>query len=299
MARFILPTPESAIVFEYQRGASEAHDVRLAVLRARRDNPDAIEYRLFECGFSRALFVDVNGTFLDDEGTTAAAREAGFSFTPKLTTADYRTIILNLRGNTKDAQKLRTLARSYSFAPRAMPNLDRLVASVVKEHVSFSDLIQVAVSMVHEETGANGPAGGNKLQLKQTKSEINDWIRNRRACEKAFNQSEKVAQIRVSLAKYWKEEHELRLLGAEVHALHASKTVQLGSATDARNEAGGASGWCLHGVVRGRCCSHPVSTTDSCREPGNIPIPGPVSLDSIRWTSDARHIPWRHEVWLE
>jgi Protein of unknown function (DUF3584) len=237
MARFILPTPESAIVFEYQRGASEAHDVRLAVLRARRDNPDAIEYRLFECGFSRALFVDVNGTFLDDEGTTAAAREAGFSFTPKLTTAEYRTIILNLRGNTKDAQKLRTLARSYSFAPRAMPNLDRLVASVVKEHVSFSDLIQVAVSMVHEETGANGPAGGNKLQLKQTKSEINDWIRNRRACEKAFNQSEKVAQIRVSLAKYWKEEHELRLLGAEVHALHASKTVQLGSATDARNEA--------------------------------------------------------------
>ncbi|WP_167468434.1 ATP-binding protein [Cupriavidus plantarum] len=237
MARFILPTPESAIVFEYQRGASETHDVRLAVLRARRDNPDAIEYRLFECGFSRALFVGVNGPFLDDEGTTAAAREAGFSFTPKLTTIEYRTIILNLRGNTKDAQKLRTLARSYSFAPRAMPNLDRLVASVVKEHVSFSDLIQVAVSMVHEETGVNGPAGGNKLQLKQTKSEINDWIRNRRACERALNQSEKVAQIRESLAKYWKEEHEMRLLGAEVHALHATKTVQLGSAADARTDA--------------------------------------------------------------
>jgi hypothetical protein len=58
MPRFVLPTPESAIVFEYQRGRSESSDLRLAVLRARRDNPDAIEYRLYESGFNRDLFVD-------------------------------------------------------------------------------------------------------------------------------------------------------------------------------------------------------------------------------------------------
>ncbi|WP_167884576.1 ATP-binding protein [Cupriavidus oxalaticus] len=85
-------------------------------------------------------------------------------------------IILNLQANTKQAHKLRQIAREYSFALRAMPNLDRLVGSVVKEHVSFADLIQVAVGMVNEETNANSDSERNKFLLKQTKTEITDWI---------------------------------------------------------------------------------------------------------------------------
>ncbi len=101
----------------------------------------------------------------------------------KLDASEYRAIILNLQANTKQAHRLRQIACEDSFAARAMPNLDRLVGSVVKEHVSFVDLIQVAVGMVNEETTASADSERNKLLLKQTESEITDWIKNRRACE--------------------------------------------------------------------------------------------------------------------
>jgi len=227
MPRFTLPTPESAIVFEYQRGPSEAHDLRLAVLRARRDNPDAIEYRLFESSFRREIFVDENGTFLDDEGAKTAATNIGVAFSMKLDASEYRSIILNLQANTKQAHKLRQIAREYSFAPRAMPNLDRLVGAVVKEHVSFADLIQAAVGMVNEEMSANSDSERNKLLLKQTKTEITDWIKNRRACEDANKATPLVDDLESTIDRSYREEDDIRLLAAEVSALLDNKTKTL------------------------------------------------------------------------
>ncbi|MHA7678582.1 ATP-binding protein [Cupriavidus sp. PET2-C1] len=237
MPRFTLPTPESAIVFEYQRGPSEAHDLRLAVLRARRDNPDALEYRLFESGFRREIFVDEHGTFLDDEGSKAAATNIGVVYSMKLDASEYRSIILNLHATTKQAHKLRQIAREYSFAPRAMPNLDRLVGSVVKEHVSFADLIQVAVGMVNEETNANSDSERNKLLLKQTKTEITDWIKNRRACEDAGKVTSAVDELDSTIDRCYREEDEIRLLAAEVSALLHNKTEALVDVTGRQENA--------------------------------------------------------------
>ncbi|MCY1338405.1 hypothetical protein D9M68_223490 [compost metagenome] len=237
MPRFVFPTPESAVVFEYQRGPSESTDLRLAVLRARRDNPDALEYRLYESAFNRDLFVDGAGNFMDDAGSIAAAANFGVNFTPKLTTSEYRSIILNLRGNTKDSQKLRLLAREYSFTPKAMPNLDRLVAAVVKEHVSFSDLIQVAVGMVNEEIGSASTTDRNKLLLKQTKSDITDWIKNRRACEESHKLSPSVDELERCIDRYYGEENDIRLLSCEVSALLNHKSDMLRDATARRDEA--------------------------------------------------------------
>lgn len=237
MPRFTLPTPESAIVFEYQRGPSEAHDLRLAVLRARRDNPDALEYRLFECGFRREIFVDENGTFLDDEGSKTAATNVGVVYSMKLDTSEYRSIILNLQATTKQAHKLRQIAREYSFAPRAMPNLDRLVGSVVKEHVSFADLIQVAVGMVNEETNANSDSERNKLLLKQTKAEITDWIKNRRACEDAERVTSSVDELESTIDRCYREEDDIRLLASEVSALLQNKMDALADITGRQESA--------------------------------------------------------------
>lgn len=248
MARFVLPTPESAIVFEYQRGPSEVHDVRVAVLRARRDNPDAIEYRFFETSFRRELFLDASGTFLDDEGSIAAARALGVRFTQKYTSAaDYRSIILNTRSNSKDAHKLRAVARDFAFAPKPMANLDRLVAAVVKDHVSFGDLIQVAVGMVHEEIGASGGTERNKVQLKQTKAEIREWINNRRACEEAEKLAPKITEINQGLEDFVRQENELRLLGSEARALLEHKTGQFSSKTAERDEASRARAMAIIG----------------------------------------------------
>ncbi|SOZ19188.1 conserved protein of unknown function (plasmid) [Cupriavidus taiwanensis] len=237
MPRFTLPTPESAIVFEYQRGPSETHDLRLAVLRARRDNPDALEYRLFESGFRREIFVDESGTFLDDEGSKTAATNIGVAFSMKLDASEYRAIILNLQANTKQAHRLRQIAREYSFAPRAMPNLDRLVGSVVKEHVSFADLIQVAVGMVNEETSASADSERNKLLLKQTKSEITDWIKNRRACEDANKITPIVDDLESTIDRCYREEDDIRLISAEVSALLDNKTKALADVTTRQDTA--------------------------------------------------------------
>lgn len=236
MPRFTLPTPESAIVFEYQRGPSETHDVRLAALRARRDNPDALEYRLFESGFRREIFVDENGTFLDDEGSKVIATNIGIVYSMKLDASEYRSIILNLHASTKQAHKLRQIAREYSFAPRPMPNLDRLVGSVVKEHVSFADLIQVAVGMVNEETNAND-SERNKLLLKQTKTEINDWIKNRRACADADKVVSAVDELDSTIDRCYREEDDIRLLAAEVSALLPNKIEALADVTDRQESA--------------------------------------------------------------
>ncbi len=224
MPRFTLLTPGSTIVFEYQRGPSEAHDLRLAVLRARRDNPDALEYRLFETGFRREIFVDESGTYLDDEGSKTAATNGGVAFSMKLDASEYRAIILNLQANTKQAHRLRQIAREYSFAPRAMPNLDRLVGSVVKVHVSFADLIQVAVGMVNEETSVSSVSERNKLVLKQTEAEITEWIKNRRACEDANKVTPIVEDRGSTIDRYYREEEDIRLLSAEVSALLDTKT---------------------------------------------------------------------------
>ena len=80
MLRFVLPHPECAIAYEYQRGDDSA-DVCLVVLR-RQPQSDAPEYRFFEGPLQKEYFVskDAEGdgeVFLGDAASVEAATKSG------------------------------------------------------------------------------------------------------------------------------------------------------------------------------------------------------------------------------
>jgi len=171
--RFILPSPTSAICFEYQRGSDAPEDLRLAVMRPRAD-ADAPEYRIFPCGFRKELFVQDNH-FVTDDVTCAIALKDGIAPTSKLNTAEYRSVILGSRSFSKEHKKLLAYARQYSFGPRELPNLDKLVATMVKDGVRFEDLVQVAVGLIELERGGDQR---QRLTFRQQRRHLEDWLRN-------------------------------------------------------------------------------------------------------------------------
>jgi hypothetical protein len=219
---FALPTPHSALVFEYQRGKSETHDIRMAVIRRRLDGSDSGEYRLFDCAYHEALFAR-DGYFLDDEQSIAAARDRGITFSQKLTGSEYRSVILGLRPNHKDAMKLRRLADVFSFGPKPLPNLDRLVAAMIKERVSFVDMIQVAVGMVQEELGIPLNQDRNRMALKQNKSHIASWLVDRDVCAEAVRLKPQFIALRQNVDDHAHLEGAFRALRADVKALSAAR----------------------------------------------------------------------------
>lgn len=228
MLRFVLPEPSCAVVFEYQRG-DEPQDVNCVVVR-RQDGSDAPEYRLISGPFDRRYFEGrVEGSeaeaFLDDAGMKEAAEGLGALVETKLTSAQYRSVILNVRAKTADAVKLRRLAAQYSFAQRSLANLDRLIAAVVKEQISFKDFTAVAVAMAQ---APQGQAGGlreepERIALKQKKAQIDTWLRNRDSCAAAISMTPKVTQLRTELDAVVREE-----------GLMAQRRADLGMLIDAR-----------------------------------------------------------------
>lgn len=206
LLRYVLPTPESAIVFEYQRGPSPEHDLRLAVLR-RRDGEDSSEYRFFQGGFRRELFVSApdgdegQAFFLDDDASVEASARLGIAPSRKLSSAHYRHVILGMKANNKESVGLRQMSTHYSFGPvdRPLANLDKLVAAVVKSQVSFQDFIAVTVDMVQQELGAgNGIWGSSrdKVQIKEIKGHLTRWLAQRDACANALAKSGQVDKLR-------------------------------------------------------------------------------------------------------
>ncbi|WP_431113222.1 ATP-binding protein [Variovorax paradoxus] len=151
MIRFLLPTDASAIAFEYQRGPNET-DLRLAVIRRRADDYDTPFYRFYTCGFIKDLFVR-DGRFLSDDETQLRATELDIPTSSKLSTAEYRSAILRVPSNTKERDRLRRFSLEWSYGPKPLDNLDRLVAAMVKKHVKFSDIVQVAVGLAQQDIG--------------------------------------------------------------------------------------------------------------------------------------------------
>ena len=229
MLRFVLPTPQSAIVFEYQRGPSEAHDVRFVVLR-RQDGSDAPEYRLFHGPFRDDLFIttaldEQDRAFMNDAQSVDAAKLLGVETERKLNPADYRAVILGLKATNQDAVKLRQLSMSYSFASKSLPNLDKLVAAVVKEKVDFREFVNVAVTMVQDTLGGLAVTGAerHKFSLRQSRDQIQRWLVNREACETAFKNEDKVKALRQQLSDFSTQESVLREMRADVLALQAAR----------------------------------------------------------------------------
>lgn len=229
MLRFVLPSPQSAIVFEYQRGPSEAHDVRFVVLR-RQEGSDAPEYRLFLGAFRDDVFITPalagqDRVFMNDAQSVDAAKLLGVETERKLNPADYRAVILGLKATNQDAVKLRQLSMSYAFAAKSLPNLDKLVAAVVKEKVDFREFVTVAVTMVQDTLGGLAVMGAdrNKFSLRQSRDQIHRWLINREACETAFKNEDKVKSLRLQLADFNTQESVLHEMRADVIAVNNAR----------------------------------------------------------------------------
>lgn len=241
MIRFVIPTDASAIAFEYQRGSNAETDLRLAVIRRRSEDPDNPFYRIYKSGYRQELFV-ADGRFLSDEETQAKAIELGVQGTSKLTTADYRSVILYTPATSKDREKLRRYGVEYSFGPRKLDNLDRVVAAMVKKHISFPDIVQVAVGLVQHDLGQGAERA--KLTFKQGKGPIERWLNNRQACLDAFRLVDDVATLESDISAHAGAETRFRAIRADVAVVHSARkseaeqlVAQVAALTDARKTA--------------------------------------------------------------
>lgn len=224
MLRFVLPHPQCAVAFEYQRGDTE-DDIRLSILR-RQDGSDAPEYRFIEGPFRKELFIEEladgsGAVFLNDLGTVDAAASLGLAISAKISASEYRRIILNIPSPNKDADKERIAARKYSFSHKKLPHLDKLVSSVVKEKVDFKDFTAVAVTMVLDQMGGFvGTANASqKLSVRQGKEQIERWLKNRDACERAMKAKDDVESLRSMLDRHREKVIGMRELRADVQRL--------------------------------------------------------------------------------
>lgn len=220
MVRFVLPTDASAIAFEYQRGSDAEDDLRLAVIRRRADDPDVPFYRLYRSGFRKELFVD-EGRFLSDDESQLKATELNIPTTGKLTTSEYRSVILRTPAVSKEREKLRRFAVEWSFGPKQLDNLDRVVAAMVKKHINFADIVQVAVSLVQHDLGQGAERA--KLTFKQGKAPIERWLRNREACAEAFRLAPEFAELDDDLRDHRAAEARYRACRADVAALTVAR----------------------------------------------------------------------------
>jgi hypothetical protein len=225
MIRFVLPTDASAIAFEYQRGSDDEDDLRLAVIRRRGDDPDVPFYRLYRSGFRKEFFVE-EGRFLSDDETQLRATALGVMTSSKLTTAEYRSVILRTPAASKEKDRLRRYSVEWSFGPKQLDNLDRVVAAMVKKHISFSDIVQVAVGLVQHDLGQGAERA--KLTFKQGKAPIERWLRNREACADAFRLAPEFSELEQGLKDHRAAEARFRACRSDVNALKAARMQEAG-----------------------------------------------------------------------
>ena len=213
MLKFVLPMPQSAIVFEYQRGNDEAHDVHCAVLR-RTDSDHRPVFRLVKGPFREEAFTRLNeggeNTFCDDRQMAQAFEDMGVQVSQLLDIADYRAVILGHEARTQDAKKLRILSTVYGFGSR-LTNLDRLIAAVAKEKVDFKDFVRLAITIVQERLSSHGDSPSrHRVTLRQSKEQIQRWLRDRQALEMAFGMADEVELLRNAGREHTQAEADLR-----------------------------------------------------------------------------------------
>lgn len=243
--QFVLPTPQSAIVFEYQRG--EGEDSTRCVAIRREPNGDAADYRFFKGPFREEFFLsetsDGKRIFVDDAGFMEQARKHGVSPERILSTSEYCSVILGAPTNTtRRGVALRAMSTEYSYGKKRLQHLDRLVAAMVKEKIDFRDFINVALSIVEESIGRK--AEGQVRKLPQGKKQISLWLENVDACKNAIKQDGEVEKLRVQANTYGQHETQLRSYRADVQHLTAENEkrtkkakAELGALKTARDNA--------------------------------------------------------------
>lgn len=240
MLKFVLPTPYSAIVFEYQVGDDEAHDVRCAVLR-RTDNDHRPVYRLVKSCFREEAFTRAaeggERTFCNDAQMVEAFVQMGVTPEKMLDIAEYRAVILGLQADTKDAVKLRRMSTEYGFGSR-LTNLHLLIAAVAKERVDFKDFVRLAITIVQERLSARGDGPGrHRVTLRQSKEHIERWLRDRSALEVAFGLSKDIELLRAAIDQYSGAEIHLRSSRRRIAPALAARRRHLIEAEDAKASA--------------------------------------------------------------
>ena len=224
MIRYILPTDASAIAFEYQRGTGNEEDLRLAVIRRRRDESDAPEYRLYRCGYRKELFVS-EGRFLTDEESQKQASLLGIETTGKLSTTQYRSVILKTGLDAKDKKRMQAHSRDFSFGPKQLDNLDRLVAAMVKKHINFNDIVQVAVGLVQYERGLGSDRA--QLSIRHGRAPFDRWMSNHAACVDALKLAPKIKELEQALQDHRALEARFRERRADVRLVNKARASEL------------------------------------------------------------------------
>lgn len=112
-------------------------------------------YRIFNCGWDQSLFVR-DGLFITDKESKS---QASVKYSKKFTVAEYRSVILRTAIHTKD-RSIRAFQADYSFAPVPLDNLDKLIAAMVKDSVSFDDITAVAVGVLSKTWDGRGNRAG-------------------------------------------------------------------------------------------------------------------------------------------
>lgn len=230
MIRYILPTDASAIAFEYQRGTGNEEDLRLAVIRRRRDESDAPEYRLYRCGYRQELFVS-EGRFLTDEESQKQASLLGIETTGKLSTTQYRSVILKTGLDAKDKKRMQAYSRDFSFGPKQLDNLDRLVAAMVKKHINFADIVQVAVGLVQYERGLGSDRA--QLSIRHGRAPFDRWMSNHAACVDALKLAPKIEELEHALKDHRALEAKFRERRADVRLVNKARASELMALTTA------------------------------------------------------------------
>jgi hypothetical protein len=220
-ASFIFPSPTSAVCFEYQRENDDPENLRLVVMRARADGSDAPEYRIFPCSFRKELFVHQNH-FLSDEGTEATARALGIAPTKKMTTSEYRSVILRFGYSGHDAKKLHAYALANSFSNKPLPNLDKLVATMVKRGIRFEELVAVAVGLIQDDLGLETQRG--TLKMRQQRGDLDRWMRNLDAARKAVALGPRIESLRGLMLELTTAERQWRERRHDVNELVRLRT---------------------------------------------------------------------------
>src|SRR3990167_6801181 len=230
MIRYILPTDASAIAFEYQRGTENEEDLRLAVIRRRRDESDAPEYRLYRCGYRQELFVS-EGRFLTDEESQKQASLLGIEITGKLSTTQYRSVIRKTGLDAKDKKRMQAYSRDFSFGPKQLDNLDRLVAAMVKKHINFADIVQVAVGLVQYERGLGSDRA--QLSIRHGRAPFDRWMNNHAACVDALKLAPKIEELEHALKDHRAMEAKFRERRADVRLVNNARASELNVLTAA------------------------------------------------------------------
>lgn len=150
MVRYMLPLPSSAVVFEYERESER--DVRCAVMHASSDEAiDAPIFHIIGAPFEERFLCDEQGHFLTREEFKAHVEGMGIEVSQQLSHAEYRAVILNSVGLTKNALKLKRIAAQHSLAPGSLSGMDEIAAAMGPEAMSFQAMQQIVVDQVTSE----------------------------------------------------------------------------------------------------------------------------------------------------